>query len=175
MQDTEELSSPLDVAAPTLLAEWEGRIQEMAKRRTRCRATRDDAAQAGRLALLAAAARFDPSIGKPFPHYASAAIRNGISKSIQRTQRSLSLRDHGGVAPTAVSFTAQVIPMVRDWLATLPKVLVDVFLAIYEQGCTQREAARRLGVSQPRVAALHRKLLDHGREEFVAVGPAELS
>ena len=40
-----------------------------------------------------------------------------------------------------------------------PSQLQTVFYMLYCEELSQREAAVRLGVSQPRVAALHRQLL----------------
>lgn len=61
------------------------------------------------------------------------------------------------------------IDAVRRWAATLPARLLRLRDLLYVDGLSQRDAARALSVSQPRVAQLHADLLGHGRialEEF---------
>lgn len=53
---------------------------------------------------------------------------------------------------------------IRRWLYDLPRQLKDVFHLLYRRGLSQREAAEYLGVSQPRVAKLHRQLLERGSD-----------
>jgi len=55
---------------------------------------------------------------------------------------------------------------VREWIAGQPAQIRKVFELLYEKDLSQREAAEHLGVSQPRVAKLHRELLERGREEL---------
>lgn len=55
---------------------------------------------------------------------------------------------------------------VREWIAGQSAQVQAVFELLYREELSQREAAERLGVSQPRVAKLHRELLAWGRDEL---------
>ena len=55
---------------------------------------------------------------------------------------------------------------VSMWLSTLPARLRIVFDVLYVRGYTQREASTALNISQPRIAQLHRELLERGRMEL---------
>ena len=55
---------------------------------------------------------------------------------------------------------------VSMWLSTLPARLRTVFDVLYRGGYTQREASTALNISQPRIAQLHRELLERGRMEL---------
>jgi DNA-directed RNA polymerase specialized sigma24 family protein len=61
-------------------------------------------------------------------------------------------------------------PWIRDtiarWVNGLPKSLQKLYELIYVKECTQREAASLMRVSQPRIAQLHRQLLQRGRQEL---------
>jgi len=160
-------TQPHTVSTREFIAAWEPDLMAMARSRTLCPATQEDAVQVGRIALLKAAQMFDPERGHSFKHYAKAAARNGISKEVQRHRRRDRLHGSNLAAVQSKEASPSVICMVREWLATLPEGLVRLFHAIYELGHTQREIACMLGVSQPRVAALHRELLDRARIVFV--------
>ncbi len=69
-------------------------------------------------------------------------------------------------APDALEVDVQAERAVSSWVVLLPSRLREVFEVLYEQGCSQREAARLLGVSQPRVAQLHQALLEQGRRDL---------
>jgi DNA-directed RNA polymerase specialized sigma subunit len=55
---------------------------------------------------------------------------------------------------------------VRRWIGQLPGPLRQIYNSIYVHGLTQRETARVLGVSQPRISELHNVLLERGRAEL---------
>lgn len=55
---------------------------------------------------------------------------------------------------------------VAGWIETLPEPLAVVYGHLYIQEASQREAARAMGISQPRVAQLHRDLLQRGHREL---------
>lgn len=55
---------------------------------------------------------------------------------------------------------------VRGWIGDQPPQLQAVFRLLYCDDLSQREAATRLGVSQPRVAKLHRQLLERGEADL---------
>lgn len=144
-------------------------VRQMAARRTRCPGHRDDAQQRGMLGMLRAASKYDPSRGLPFEHYALAAARNEVSKAVQR----LPSQEATGVdLPDLWVDERSCSPMLDalcDWLLKAPAKLRQVFEGLYVLGLSQRQLAARLGVSQPRVAALHRELMDSGRMAVLAV------
>lgn len=158
-------------AAEPLLHRWEPIILASAESRTRCPASCDDVAQAGRLALLNAAKAFDPSRGPSFNNYASRALRNETIKAIRR------LRSHrSGECPLKLAAknpapisSNDTSDRVRDWLCTLPRVLIRVFVVLYRWDLTQRDAALRLDLSQPRICQLHQTLLVRGRRELAGL------
>jgi DNA-directed RNA polymerase specialized sigma subunit len=157
-------------AATGLLRRWEPLIVASAKRRTACPACRDEAVQAGRLAVLDAAKRFDQSRGIPFNHYAARAVRNETSKAVQRLSATRTReRAIGGRPVILPGPTVEQRWLIRDWLNDLPRILQKVFVAIYRRRLSQREAALRLGVSQPRISQLRQLLLDRGREDLTGL------
>jgi DNA-directed RNA polymerase specialized sigma subunit len=56
---------------------------------------------------------------------------------------------------------------IRRWIRSLSARLQAVYHLLYVRGCTQREAATVIGVTQPSVAQLHRQLLQRGRRELL--------
>ena len=56
---------------------------------------------------------------------------------------------------------------VQRWVSQLPDGLRRVYEALYVNEVTQREAAIQIGVSQPRIAELHRLLLQRAKQELV--------
>jgi DNA-directed RNA polymerase specialized sigma subunit len=58
---------------------------------------------------------------------------------------------------------------VRLWITSLPQRFQQVYSLLYVHGATQREAARAMGISQPRVAQLHQELLALGRQGFASL------
>jgi RNA polymerase sigma factor (sigma-70 family) len=158
--------------AVTVLAMW----NEDIKRAARYAAVRlgggeydaDDLAQAARIRLWGAALRLNPL---PAP-YARRIISNAIRRAARREGRAL-----GALSPR-VEPLDEGIPELRapqgdrpgdtigPWVGSLPHRLRQLFDLLYVQACTQREAAQVLGVSQPRVAQLHRALLRRGRQDI---------
>ncbi len=55
---------------------------------------------------------------------------------------------------------------VGAWVAGLSPSLKVLHELLYVQECTQREAASIMKISQPRVAQLHRDLLEEGRRNL---------
>jgi len=158
-------------AAEPLLHRWEPIVLASARRRSQCLASRDDIAQAGRLAVLRAVKAFDPERGLSFNHYASRAVSNETLKAAQRLQAC-----RQGECPLELAPEAEVESPSFDcrdcisrWLSTLPAILMNVFEALYNQGLSQREAALRLGVSQPRICQLHQMLLVRGRRDLAGL------
>lgn len=56
---------------------------------------------------------------------------------------------------------------VRQWVEQLPAPLHRVYDLLYVRDCSQRQAARIMGCTQPRIAQLHRQLLTQARRTFV--------
>lgn len=162
-----------DSSAIDLLAEWDSQITYVAARYSRCQSERDDVAQHARLALLKAAAAHDPTCGTPFAHYAGVAIRNAAKDFARGTKRRQAKwrDDQELVEPLSPSTPVVDHLAITEWLATLPAPLRRVHEAVYQLGHTQREAACLLGISQPRVAVLHRKLIDQGRSALAGLMP----
>lgn len=160
-------------SANDLLAEWDVEIKAVAARFSRCRSDRDDVAQHARLALLKAAATHDPTCGTPFSHYAGVAIRNAAKDFARGTKRRRARwrDDHELVEPLSSSPPVVDHLAISEWLSGLPATLRRVHEAMYQLGHTQREAACFLGISQPRVAVLHRKLIDQGRVALAGLTP----
>lgn len=161
-------------SADNLLAEWDAQIKAVAERYSRCRVDRDDVAQHARLALLKAAATHDPACGTPFSHYAGVAIRNAAKDFARGTKRRRARwrDDHELVEPLSPSPPVVDHLAITEWLAGLPVTLRRVHEAVYQLGHTQREAACFLGISQPRVAVLHRQLIEQGRVALAGLMPA---
>lgn len=168
-RELELLRADDEVATRDLLRDWDDAIVAAAKRRTRCPATQDDLAQIGRVTLVGAAKHFDPSRAIPFNHYAARAIRNDTLKSWQRTRPLPTCSDDQFKALAAAQpVSSPEIADIRDWLCQLPRQIQRVYVAIYCRGMTQREAAKRLGVSQAWISIMHRTLLEHGRRMFAS-------
>jgi RNA polymerase sigma factor (sigma-70 family) len=160
-------------AAEPLLSRWEPIVLASARRRSQCLASRDDIAQAGRLAVLSAAKAFDPARGSSFNHYASRAVSNETLKAAQRLQSCRRGECPLDAAAEAQTETADAPfdcrDCVRSWICTLPRILMKVFVALYHQGLSQREASARLGVSQPRISQLRQILVVRGRRDLAGL------
>jgi RNA polymerase sigma factor (sigma-70 family) len=158
-----------------LLKSLEPHLRAIAFHNLRSGIDLDDLEQAGRIALWRSTARFDARRGA-FINYARRAVKNAIRTEIQRARRV----SEGGGPPNQPkgdiaegienhcdlpdSLDLFAILRVRRWLETLPLTLRNLFALIYRNGLSQRDAARILRVSQPRVAQLHTELLRRGRE-----------
>lgn len=143
-----------------------------------------DLESVGRTALWRAAVTFDPERGTPFEHYARRAIFNEMLTEVRfvdhRTAATVgdSFDDpEATIAWTEDPADAPIPPdeeyessergeYVRDWIATCPVRLQEVFVWVYEEGLTQVEAAEAMGISQPRVWHYNRQLLDLGRRNL---------
>jgi RNA polymerase sigma factor (sigma-70 family) len=63
-------------------------------------------------------------------------------------------------SPLHYIISAELRNEVARALQNIPARLRDVYRTLYEEGMSQKEAAGVLGISQPRVAQLHRRLRD---------------
>lgn len=159
----------LPVRETATLLRWDGDIQRAARAgATRLGSALDDAddmAQEARLHVIGAVRR----TGGDSPHYIRRVIRNAVVSCLRRESRAITTRSKRGCelnanleAPPTELDSGRASAVIA-WAAGLPHRLRDIYELLYEQGLTQREAAVALGVSQPRVAQLHRALLRRGR------------
>ena len=155
-----------------LLRSFEPHLRASAFRDLRSGIDFDDLEQAGRIALWRSTARFDARRGA-FINYARRAVKNAIRSEIHRvrpiSEAGEPLIQRMGDATEDVENHYDppdlfAILRIRRWLETLPLSLRNLFALIYRNGLSQRDAARILQVSQPRVAQLHTELLRRGRE-----------
>lgn len=123
-----------------------------------------DLAQEARLRLLVVT-RAQPTVAVP---YLRKVVKNA---SLAAALRYRARFDQDPLtedlpAPMVEADDFYVIEAVSQWVDGLPRRLQAIYRALYREGRTQREAASILGVSQPRVAQLHRALLERGRREL---------
>jgi RNA polymerase sigma factor (sigma-70 family) len=151
--------------AEQLLRQWKTRIESAVARRFRCHADRSDAAQLASMALIKAAEKYIASCGKPFENYGARAIANAAKDFAKARQRQRARFRTDLELPSIASrpFAGSERMMVTEFVGQLPGQLRTVYAAIYEMGCTQKETATLLGVTQPRVNRVHRRLLDQAR------------
>jgi RNA polymerase sigma factor (sigma-70 family) len=129
----------------------------------------DEIAQEARARVVAIARRGGPC-DEP---YIRTVVANATRRAAQREAQSLKQLPVAGDAtedePSDAldvwsSATASLTrEAVTEWLRDLAARFQAVYDLIYVQEHTQREAAAIIGISQPRVAQLHRALLRRGR------------
>jgi len=111
--------------AEVLLRRWEPVVLASARSRARCPASREDIAQAGRLAILDATRNFDCGRGGSFNHYASRAVSNETLKEALRIRAP---QDHECCLEAAFGFCVrddhECRHFVRDWLCSLPRPML---------------------------------------------------
>lgn len=125
----------------------------------------DDVAQNLRLAVMLAIRK----TGINDERYLRRVISNSAKNSARQTQvASLEVSDDTlallPLEPTARDVLAE--RRVRQWIGYQPSQFQALFDLLYREDLSQRDAAMRLGVSQPRVAQLHRQLLERGKGEL---------
>jgi RNA polymerase sigma factor (sigma-70 family) len=145
----------------------------------------DDIIQESLLTVLNVAQHYDDQRGQNPGHYFLRALANNALNLNRREQRHWSTRhqealdqegDHQDVLsaipdtenldPGQMAERAESIQHVRAMLAELPASLNRLFKLLYVDDLTQREVSERLGISQARVAQLHRDLLNRGKAYF---------
>lgn len=123
----------------------------------------DELAQAARIRIWQVLRKGSP---KPDEHYLRKVIANAVRTAppVDRALEASAEIDDADAIDTALQDDDLIaVGSVRAWLNTLPAALQHVYHLLYVKEHTQREAALIMGVSQPRVAKLHRTLLEHGR------------
>lgn len=146
-----------------LIDRWEFAITVIARGYASRRSDWDDLIQAGRIAVYRAALNYKSSLGTQFGNYAKRAIRNLVMKEAvrlarqrrsetpleweaqQRKYRSAEW-DHARVRDDAV----------KAWVRELPEPHATIFRLLYADALKQRVAAQEMGVSQARVAQMHK-------------------
>lgn len=133
-------------------------------------AVRDDLAQAARCQLLCLFRSKHPTS----PGYVRRVIQNAIRSAVRRECRGLNpgfgqlVELDENIAARTDESSFDTTDILTAWLATLPVRLRHLYELLYLRNLTQRDAARLLGVSQPRVAQLHSALLLEGRIVLMA-------
>lgn len=150
---------------------WEGdivRASRAAVRRLGLRGDHpiaDDVAQDVRLALLLAVRR----TGIKDERYVRRLISNSARNSARQSKvAALEVPDDNLPVRLEAPSVCDVLAerAVQRWIGEQKDLLQAVFRLLYCAGLTQRQAAERLGVSQPRVATLHRQLLERGKQQL---------
>jgi RNA polymerase sigma factor (sigma-70 family) len=150
---------------------WEADVIRAARRSVLLRRSSwpaaDDVAQDVRIRLCRAFRAVEPTEG-----YARRVIQNAVLNSTRRNDRFVSTTTDDGtrVHPEpSVEPPNVLIQSVRRWVAKQPTRLARLYQLLYVIGVTQREAARQMRLSQPRVAQLHRQLLEAGRRDLATL------
>ena len=154
-------------AEDAFLTEWADDITRAARRGVVLAGavwpTAEDVAQEVRIRVVRAFRLLSP----PPEGYVRTVIKNTVTNIVNRPH---------GFFPDAVdpqALDAMVSPAwaaderslnVRLWTTSLPQRFQQLYSLLYVHGATQREAARAMGISQPRVAQLHHELLALGRQ-----------
>jgi RNA polymerase sigma factor (sigma-70 family) len=129
---------------------------------------REDLAQQVRLRVLTGH-RSHPSAGEP---YIRTIISNTLRTARRRESRALSTRSPlackltEGMIATHDDPVNERVAVVSAWAVGLPSRLAMVYQHLYVDGRSQRDAARLMGVSQPRIAQLHSQLVARGRHDL---------
>ena len=150
------------------LEAWDGDIRRAAAaaaaRSTDYRIDGDDLAQTARIQLWRALCR-EPGLPDS---YIRRIVVNALRSSARAARAGLLFEaperaDHVAVDELVGTADPDRALAVRWWIASLSDRQRLLYELIYVAGHTQREAAQRLSVSQPRVAQLHQQLLERGR------------
>lgn len=159
--------------AAEFVKRWDPEIRRVTRnwaRRFGRTADADDFAQEARLRLFL----LSPKHRDSPDWYIRAVISNAVTAAGNRQRR-----DYGNaplteeVEQSLIAETHEVDhkqhEIVRVWLRDLSPRLHTIYELIYSKGMTQGAAGVLLGVSQPRIAQLHRQLLTSGRAYFSSI------
>jgi RNA polymerase sigma factor (sigma-70 family) len=167
-------SAPPGDIAVALLGLWDDDIHRAAAHGARLMGgdadDAEDLAQEARLRLMRATS---VTPGAPIG-YLRHVVKNSVLSGLRRERRAITTSSPRGQAldvrmETPSSGTDDRILVVAKWVEALPGRLRLIYDLLYEQGLTQRQTGGILGISQPRVAQLHRVLLERGRLELASV------
>jgi RNA polymerase sigma factor (sigma-70 family) len=144
---------------------WDRDIQRAseagAKRITGTREDAEDFAQEARIRLFRIASKPQAAASR----YVRKVIANAIKTAIDHTGPSLEAINEE-TQHIAAEQPDQRIAEVDAWLQTISPHLRTIYHYLYVDGRTQRETARLMHISQPRVAQLHSRLLETGRRDL---------
>lgn len=152
-----------------LIELWETAIWIIASRYMSRQSDLDDLMQVGRLGVYVAALNYKASCMVPFAHYAKRTIKNRVlTEAVRLTgQRSheTSMSENTAVddSPYPKLKYAEHLMLVKEWVRDLSEPHATIFRLLYLERVKQREAGQILRVSQPRVAQMHRGLLEVAR------------
>jgi DNA-directed RNA polymerase specialized sigma24 family protein len=114
-------------------------------------------------------------VHRRFPDVPRAYLRVVIVNMLRSIRRHVAQRFTAG-SPLAQPITEELGALVKDpidtvcdvsiWTSRLPRRLRDVYRHIYEEGRSQRDAAKIMRITQPRVAQLHRQLLEKASRDL---------
>lgn len=128
----------------------------------------DDLAQQVRMRITAALRSFPDA---PTP-YVRKVISNTLKSACRRDMHAFTTKspnaqpvDEDIVAPTAEADEGRDAT-VTAWINSLPLSMQQIYRLLYAEDLSQREAAQLMKLSQPRVAQLHRRLLERGRQQL---------
>jgi RNA polymerase sigma factor (sigma-70 family) len=177
-------------ALPALTDEWTESIRKRAEAVAGATSVdaydlADDLEQAALIAFWRVTESFDPALGA-FEHYAQRAIRYAMISELRKhrlpvtASRRVSLDDpkldpaflqDPKDSPEVGCERAEIRARIGRWVATSPPKQREVFSLVYEKGLTQGVAAKRMGVSQPRIAQLHKTLKARGKNDLTKLKP----
>lgn len=151
-----------------VLQAWERDIVRAARFRARNRgldeSAADEFAQAARLRVWGTLRKSRTAPSTPYLRTVIAnAIRTPLSSDPALAAAS-EIVDTDSVDTSLQQSDPLAVDAVRVWLRTLPVPLQRVYHLLFVKGYSQREAALMLRVSQPRIAQLHRDLLERGNQ-----------
>lgn len=165
-----------------ILASWTPYIRNSAWRYQQFSPDYDDLLQIGRTALWHVVMGFNPDRGQ-FDHYATRAIRNAMLHELRIASCTIEVRmkrenlnegdddddDDEKRRPRHYPLSATSIEPslhVRSWFRSLPPSSQDLLRLLYTYGTTQKDAGHRLGLSQPRISQLRKRLGVLAASEF---------
>lgn len=152
-----------------LLETWDRDIKRAARAAGKGRAGDDhDLAQDARIRVLVAARSF-PNAPAPYVRAVIAnTMRSALRYEFRRFSSQSRLADEVSEELPAgdTQSCEESVSAVTSWVAGLPHRLRDIYRYLYVEERSQREVAKLLRLTQPRIAQLHRSLLALGREQL---------
>jgi RNA polymerase sigma factor (sigma-70 family) len=140
-----------------LIESWETPVTVIATGYASRHADMDDLVQVGLLAVFQSALNYDSLFEVPFGNYTKRAIKNCVMKEAAR------LAHQRWCEVPLVEKATKRADRIKEFVRELPEPHATIFRLLYTEGMKQREAAKHLKVTQPRVAQMHRSLLDFVR------------
>jgi len=145
------------------LQRWDREIRHASNAAAkRIKGTREDAedfAQEARIRLVRLAARPQAGVDR----YVRRVVANAIKTAITRTDTTAFEEIDAQIEAVPPD---EPIAEVTAWTEKLPPRLRAVYQHLYVDGRTQRETAHLMDLTQPRIAQMHRQLLDAGRRDL---------